>query len=216
MTGATPIAQLTAPRRSGGSRARRTGVGALTAAALGAIVLSGCGSPSNAANNSTANVSAERARAQFETCMRQHGVNIRPQPNGGGTVRVDGGKDTAVFQGAQRACQKYLRGAFGNITPAQKAQFRQALVKFTACLRQHGQNVPDPTFNDAGAPGAAPQSGGAGGGPRNQPFGGVNRETPAFQAAAKACQNNLPKPPGGGGLQFHVGVGPGGPPGKGP
>ena len=220
MTEPTPIALLTAARRGGGSRARRTSAGALAAAALVAVALSGCGGSSNPSTSSTANVSAQKARAQFTTCMQQHGVNIRSQagPNGGGTfqVRVDG-KNTAAFQAAQRACQKYLRGAFGNITPAQKAQFRQALVKFTACLRQHGQNVPDPTFNDSNAPGAAPPTtvrpgGGGSNGPRVA-FGMVNKDTPAFQAAAKACQNNLPKPPGGGGVQVFAGGGPGGKPG---
>jgi hypothetical protein len=219
LTGPTPIALLTAARRGGGSRARRTGAGALAAAAVVAVALSGCGGSSNAATSSTANVTAEKARAQFTTCMQQHGVNIRTQagPNGGGIqvqVRVD--KNTAAFQAAQRACQKYLRGAFGNITPAQKAQFRQAMVKFTACLRQHGQNVPDPTFNGDGAPGAAPPTtarpgGGSSNGPRTD-FGGVDRNTPAFQAAAKACQSNLPKPPGGG-VRFGVGGPGGGPPG---
>jgi hypothetical protein len=151
--------------------------------------------------------------------MQQHGVNVRSQagPNGGGfQVRVDN-KNTAAFQAANRACNKYLRGAFGNISPAQKAQFRQALVKFTACLRAHGQNVPDPTFNGDGAPGAAPPTtsrsggGGSSNGPRTA-FAGVDRNTPAFQAAAKACQSNLPRPPGGG-VQFRAGGPGGGPPG---
>ena len=214
MTGPTPNALLTAVRHGAGSSARRTGAGALAAAALGAIALSGCGGSSSAATSSTANISAQKARAAFTSCMQQHGVDIRSAagPNGGGVqVRID--RNTPAFQAAFNACRSYLRGAFGNITPAQQAQFRQALVKFTTCLRQHGQNVPDPTFS-GGAPGGGPPTGARpDGGPRGV-FAGIDRNSPAFQAAAKACQSNLPKPPGGGGFRF--GAGPGGPPGGGP
>jgi hypothetical protein len=211
LTGPTLTTALAAARRRGGSSERRSGAGALAAVALGAIALSGCGGSSNAATSSTANVTAQKARAQFTTCMQQHGVDVRTQagPNGGGVqVRID--RNTAAFQAANTACRKYLRGAFGNITPAQQAQFRQALVKFTTCLRQHGQNVPDPTFS-GGAPGEGPPTGARPGGGARGVFAGIDRNSPAFQAAAKACQSNLPKPPGGGGLRF--GVGPGGPPG---
>jgi hypothetical protein len=218
LIGPTLTTALAAARRRGGWSARRTGAGALAAAALGAVALSGCGGSSSAATSSTSNITAQKSRAAFTSCMQQHGVDIRSQagPNGGGVqVRID--RNTPAFQKAFTACRSYLRGAFGNITPAQQAQFRQALVKFTACLRQHGQNVPDPTFGGDGAPGGGPPTGARPGGGARGVFAGIDRNSPAFQAAAKACQSNLPKPPGGGGFRFGVGPGgPGGPPGGGP
>lgn len=183
--------------------------GALLPAA-GALAMIGCGGSSNAATNSTANISQQKAQAQFEDCLRQHGVNLSPSNNPGGpvTFRID--RNTPAFQSAFQACRSYLRNAFGNVTPAQQAQFRQQAVKFTACLRAHGQNVPDPTFNDA-APGGGPETsaGGSGsGGAVRQVFGGVDRNSPGFQAAVQACQSVAPKPPGG---AIRIGVGGPGP-----
>jgi hypothetical protein len=150
--------------------------------------------------------------------MSKHGVTVTQRQGtaggggGGGGVQARADRNTPAFQAAFTACRSLLRSAFGNITPAQQAQFRQALVKFTTCLRQHGQNVPDPTFS-GGAPGGGPPTGARPGGGPGGVFANVDRNSPAFQAAAKACQSNLPTRPGGGGPRFGFGGGPGGGPG---
>lgn len=188
---------------------RRATAASLAVAVIGAVAISGCGGSSNAASNTNSDVSRQKARAQFQNCLRQHGAQVTTSQNGGVDVQIN--RNTPAFQSALKACQGYLRKAFGNVTPAQRAQFRQAAVKFTACLRAHGQNVPDPTFNDG--PSTSTSSGGGGQGVK-QVFAGVDRNTPAFQAAVKACQSNLPKPPGG---AVRIGIGgPGGPPPGGP
>ena len=130
--------------------------------------------------------------------MRQHGVNI-PDPTGnGGPPPGAGGIDrnSPQFQAAIKVCGKNLRGAFGNVTPAQRQQFQAAMLKFAQCLRSQGLNVQDPQFNASGSPTSRPPGDGGGG-----PGGflrGLDRNDPKTQAAMKACQASLPQRPGGG------------------
>jgi hypothetical protein len=103
----------------------------------------------------------------------------------------------AQVNSARQACAQYFAKAFPqlNLSPAQRAQVQQQLVKFAECMRSHGVNVPDPTFNGSGS--------GRGFGFRRA-FGSVDRNSPAFQSAMKACQSLRP--------QFGRGGGGGAPP----
>lgn len=57
--------------------------------------------------------------------------------------------------------------------PALSASQRAAALRFAACMRAHGLNFPDPTFS---------------GGNRQIKLGpGLNLDSPAVQAASKAC-----------------------------
>jgi hypothetical protein len=89
----------------------------------------------------------------------------------------------AQINTALQACRQYLAKAFPqfNLTPAQRAQFQQQLVKFAECMRSHGVNVPDPTFNGNGLFGF------------RQAFRSIDRNSPAFQSALKACQSLRPR-----------------------
>ena len=170
--------------------------------ALG-VAVSGCGGSSNARVPLPAGRTRLARRPGWispPACASTASTSRIPVAAGGGGGGFrDLNRNTPAFQSAFTACRSHLAGAFGNITPAQRAQFRQQIVKFAACLRQHGQNVPDPTFNDA--PGGGPGGPGRGGGPGGI-FSSVNRNSPAFQAAAKACQSQLPRRPGGGPGRF--------------
>lgn len=105
----------------------------------------------------------------------------------------------------QGPCKKYQSAAFGNITPQQRQEFQDAFVKFSACMRQNGVNIPTPNFNGGGA------GGGAGGGTqrRGGGLGGINRNDPKVKAALQKCQSSLPN---GGRFGGPGGGGPGGPP----
>jgi hypothetical protein len=174
-------------------------------AALG-VALTACGSSSPSTTNASAGSGGSsttssstryQARLNLAKCLRAHGVNVSdPSPNGG----LPGGGETLRtlqsnpnFQSAIKACAQYQRQAFplGNLSPAQRAQFQQALVKFAQCMRAHNVNVPDPTTS-------------AGGGFRIfRQVPSSERNSPAFRSAAQACSSNLPfrpggRPPGGG------------------
>jgi hypothetical protein len=176
---------------------RRLVAASLVVVAL-AVGLSACGSSSSGSTQTAASTGAQAAaRLNLAKCFRAHGINV-PDPSTGGGPAGGGNLfrelrnySQAQVTAARQACQKYLSAAFPrlNISPQQRAQLQQQLVKFAQCMRSHGVNVPDPTFNNNGTPG-----GGAGGG---FGFGGGfrsgQRNSPAFQAAAKACQSLRPR-----------------------
>jgi hypothetical protein len=168
-----------------------------------AVGVSACGSSSsNSSTDAAASTSSQtyQARLNLAKCFRAHGINV-PDPSANGGAAGGGGDIFRSLQGysqaqvntARQACQQYISKAFPrlNLTPAQRAQFQQQLVKFAQCMRSHGINIPDPTNNGGGGFGF------------RQAFRSIDRNSPAFQAANKACSSLRP--------QFGRG-GPGAPP----
>lgn len=188
-------------------RRRAAALGLLSAALV--IGVSGCGSASSTSSSSVASAgggpggSTYQARLSLAKCMRSHGVNVPdPSANGGpaGGGGAGGGGFRALrsnpnFQSAIQACAKYRSKAFGlaNITPAQRAQFQQELVKFAQCMRSHGIDIPDPSTSGGGGFGIFRQ------------IPSSERSSPAFQTALKSCSSTLPRFGRGGG----AGGGPG-------
>jgi hypothetical protein len=159
---------------------------ALPAVAV-ALGLAACGgSAGSGASAANADSKAETARIRLQQCLRENGLDVPDNPGTGGTrLRIDATKARAAMQ----KCRKYQQAAFGTITPQQRQEFRDAFTKFSACMRQHGVDVPEP----GSGPRTAPPGGG---GPR------FDRASPTAQAALKACQDKLPKGGRGGGLRF--------------
>jgi hypothetical protein len=180
-------------------------VTALLVLGIGAGV-AGCGSSNSSSSSATSSGAQFQARLNLAKCFRSHGVNV-PDPSSGGGVA--GGGDVfrilrnysrAQIQAAAQACRKYFAQAFPrlNLSPAQRAQLQHQLTKFARCMRSHGVNVPDPTFNNGGGFGF------------RQGFKSVDRNSPAFKSALAACQSLRPRFGRGGG-GFAIQVAPGGP-----
>ena len=156
-----------------------------------AVGLAACGSSSSSGTSSDGTTGAQfQARLNLAKCFRAHGLNV-PDPSPGGGAAGGGGVFRSLRQysqaqvtAARQACQQYFAQAFPrlNLSPAQQAQFRQQLVKFAECMRSHGVNIPDPSTT----------TGGGGFGFARQ-FGSVDRNSPAFQSAAKACASLRPR-----------------------
>jgi hypothetical protein len=175
---------------------------AITAAL--AAGLTACGSSSSTSGSSATSGAQFQARLNLAKCFRAHGINV-PDPSPGGGAAGGGGVFRALrtlpqaqVQGARQACQQYISQAFPqlNLSPAQVAQLRQQTVKFAECMRSHGINIPDPTFNGTGGFGIGRE------------LRSIDRNSPAFVAANTACGSLRPRFGRGGG-----GGGPGGPPG---
>ena len=161
-----------------------------------AVGVSACGSSSSASSSAVAgtavSTSSSRytARLAYAKCMRAHGVNVPdPSPNGGPAGGGGGGgafraqQNSPNFQAASQACAS-LRAkafAFANISPAQRAQFQQQLVKFATCMRSHNIDIPDPSTTGGGGFGIFRQ------------IPSSERNSPAFQTALKACSSTLPR-----------------------
>ncbi len=174
----------------------------LLAGAL-ALGVSACGSSSSSTTTTAAaagagaaggSTAAYTARLNYAKCMRAHGVNVPdPSPNGGPAAGGGAGGFRALrsspnFASANQACAKYrAAGGFGNLSPAQRAQFQQDLVKFAECMRSHSIDIPDPSTSSGGGFGILRQI------PSSQ------RSSPAFQTALKGCSSTLPFRRGGAG-----------------
>jgi hypothetical protein len=185
-----------------GSLRRRTLAVCVLGATL-ALAVSACGSSSSTTSAASAGAagaggggggtsgSTYQARLNFAKCMRAHGVNVPdPSANGGpagGAGAAGGGfralRNSPNFQAASQACAKYRAKAFGfgNLTPAQRAQAQQQLVKFAECMRSHSIDIPDPSTSSGGGFGIFRQ------------IPSSERQSPAFQAATKACSSVLPR-----------------------
>jgi hypothetical protein len=142
-------------------------------------------------------------------CFRAHGINV--SDSGASTTGGGGGAGgifsalrnypRAEIEAAMTACKQYLSAAFpaATLTPAQRAERTQELVKYATCMRSHGVNIPDPTTS-GGGPGGGGFAFGAGGGAG---AGGTNFRslinTPAYKTANTACASLRPKFGRGGG-----------------
>jgi hypothetical protein len=86
---------------------------------------------------------------------------------------------------AEQACRKYMEDVEPpELSPEQQEEMKKAALAHAQCMREHGlENFPDPTFDESG--GAQIRIG---------PGSGLDPEDPDFQAAEKACRDELPDP----------------------
>jgi hypothetical protein len=169
---------------------------ALTLTGL-AISLAACGGSGNEpANASDSEADRETAQVRLQQCLRKQGVNL-PSPGQRGEFRdtpLDRQKMRKAMEGP---CKKHREEAFGDFTEEDRQEMRDRMVKFSACMRRNGVDMPDVK---------------AGGGPQRVT---IDRDNPRVQKAEKACRKLLPQPPGGprrgpgGGPQIMMGPGPG-------
>jgi len=135
----------------------------------------------------------------YSQCMRSHGVPEFPEPTEGKLLvrssdhngRVTGvNPQSSQFQVAQKACAKLAPNEGKPPSPAQQAKMQEGALKFSQCMRTHGvPSFPDPEFSSSGG-GVRVRIGGKGG------PGGIDPNSPQFQAAQRACQSVVPKLPG--------------------
>jgi hypothetical protein len=155
----------------------------LLAAGIG---LAACGS---SASNATATTARSGQALAFARCMRSHGVPNFPDPTGGslglqlersadGTTKVNGvAVNGPAFQSAMSSCRSYLPNG-GHPSAAQTAKAKAQALAMSRCMRSHGvPNFPDPQFQSGPGGGFGIRLGGP----------GINPNSPAFQAAQKAC-----------------------------
>jgi hypothetical protein len=159
-------------------------------------ILAGCGSSASAGTGTGTGggPSADNhAKAlAFAACMRAHGVPTFPDPKTGsggemqiqslnGNTKVNGvAINGPAFQSAMQACRSKLPN--GGHPQALTGARKQAMLKFSACMRSHGEpHFPDPTFS------------GDGGGLMIDKRSGIDPNSPAFKKAQQACQSLIGK-----------------------
>ena len=141
---------------NGGTTLRRFGVGGALTVLAATLVLTGCGgssdSSSSAAATSSASATTSAKLSAFQTCLKQHGVTVkpgqfgarprgsfspsafptrspRPRPSFTGSFAAS---DSAAF----KACAKYAPAGFGG--GFGRTISSSALAAFKSCLSQNG------------------------------------------------------------------------------
>jgi hypothetical protein len=164
---------------------------------LSAVAVGACGGDSPGADAATREQKARDAQLAFAKCMRDHGIDMPdPSPNQGGiNLRVPRGTSPAKVDAADKACQKHLEAVRGpDLSPEQEKKFQEAALAQARCMREHGVDMPDPTFDGNGRATIRIRggSGHKGSGPDDDPD---------FKKAEEACRRLAPKPPGGAGTE---------------
>jgi hypothetical protein len=92
------------------------------------------------------------AALEFAECMRKQGVDMPdPQPGGGLVLRAgpETGNDPETVERAQEACRKHLEDVRPpELSEEDQREFREQALKHARCMREHGIDIPDPTFGD--------------------------------------------------------------------
>jgi hypothetical protein len=122
----------------------------------------------NDAKDTKSTKAPEDAFLDYARCMREHGIDM-PDPDttgGPGIVKfgavassADGGSSADMsnpglskFEDADKACRDLL-GDVGPQTmdPKQQQEMQDQALAFSRCMREHGIDMPDPTFSGQGA-----------------------------------------------------------------
>ena len=149
-------------------------------------------------------VDPEVAIADFEACMKEHGVDVqiaiageggggpstgefRAPANAGeaqpGGAKPGDGPDLKAMEEADQACRHLLpSGMMGDPNATMDPEMADQLLDFSKCMRDHGIDFPDPQFE--------------GGGVRIQMDEGMDPSSQAFMDAQEACGDMLPGRPG--------------------
>ena len=153
---------------------RKTMVGAMLFAAL---AVAGCGNDATTAADSDGKAapSFQDAMVDYAACMRENGVDM-PDPTftdgdgtGGGPMTfaiplgatdAGGGPGAALtvgpdptFKAAAEACQSIMDAVqqeMPKLSAEEEAKMRDSALKFAQCMREHGVDMPDPTFDAGG------------------------------------------------------------------
>jgi len=170
---------------------------ALTALSLPLAACGGSGGDAATAADSAADRDA--ARVRLEQCLRKEGVDL-PEPGQAASQRRPGAGDRDKVRAAlEGPCKKYQQEAFGDVSAEDRQEMRDRMVKFSACMRKQGVDIPDMRPGEAGGP------------PRR-----VNLNSPRARKATEKCRDLLPTRPGGqgggqgGGPGIQIGPPPGG------
>jgi hypothetical protein len=155
------------------------------------LLLAGCGADDPGGETGAANPeqSDRDAMLAFAACMRENGIDMPdPAPDERGIrLRVPEGISEAKADKAHEACNKHLDEMEPpEMSEEQQKEFQEAALAHAECMREHGIDMPDPTFGENGR---AQIRIGKGSGIDIDP------ESAKFQEAQEACEDELPERP---------------------
>jgi predicted small lipoprotein YifL len=156
----------------------------LVAAVAATASLAACGSDGPQPASADQQAKMRKSMLDFARCMRENGVDM-PDPQFEGnrvTMRAGGpgngkGADADKMRAAERACAKYRDAVKPpELSPEKREEFKQGALANARCMREHGIDMPDPTFDSNG-------------GARMELGGGIDPQSPKFKKAQEACRS---------------------------
>ena len=161
----------------------------LAAALACGLALTACGADDPAAEPAAGDrEQANRdAMLDYASCMRENGVDMPdPEPGGGIRLRVPEGVSPDKVEAAQEQCREHLDAVEPpELSEEQQKEFQEAALAHARCMREHGIDMPDPTFGEDGRAQVRIRRGAGAGGP--------DPEDPEWKAAEEACRDELPE-----------------------
>ena len=154
----------------------------LLAAVAATASLAACGSDSPQPAAADQQAKMKQSMLDFARCMRENGIDMADPKFEGNrvTMRAGGpGKpgDPDKMKAAEKACAKYRDAVKPpEISPEKAEEFKKGALANARCMREHGIDMPDPTFDENG-------------GARMELKNGVNPESAKFQKAQQACRD---------------------------
>jgi len=167
---------------SGHGRANRLRRGSGLAAIVVCVAAfaTACGGPGGSANPGSG---GSGNGVRFAQCMRTHGVPNFPDPSGSGVNLSGINQKSPQYQHAAGIC-----GRPAGAGAAQQAQAVAKALEFSRCMRAHGVlNYSDPTVSNSGNGSSITSHMSSG--------SGVDRKSPVFQDALRACRSVWPGGP---------------------
>jgi hypothetical protein len=145
--------------------------------ATASLALAACGGSDDSSGGSADDRAQFREAAlEYAECMRRNGVDMPdPSPGGGLRLTMPEGGPTPAFERAERKCRKHLEDVRPpELSEEEEREFRERALEHARCMREHGIDMPDPTF-------------GEGGRVEMRLGGGIDPNDPAFQEAQREC-----------------------------
>jgi len=160
----------------------------LAAALACGLALSACGSDDNTGEPAADREQANRdAMLAYTKCMREHGIDMPDPEPGQRGIRLAAPEGTTPeeMEEAESACRKHLEDIEApELSEEQKKEFQEAALAHARCMREHGIDMPDPTFNEDGEAQIRIRRGDGATGP--------DPDDPKWKAAEEACRDKLP------------------------
>jgi hypothetical protein len=167
----------------------------------------GTGDTTESAPDTTVSTDPNEAALQFAKCMREHGIDM-PDPqvsdDGGVMVQIGGpggeegtGPDPKEMDAANKDCEHFMKDATTGFDPPSEEDMKkmqEQALEFSQCMRDHGIDMPDPTFGTDGG-GFSVSVGSPEGGADDAPA--IDFNSDEFKEANEACGG-----PDGGGFVF--------------
>jgi hypothetical protein len=139
-----------------------------------ALAIAACG-----ASRSTTRSGGDSGAVAYAGCMRSHGVPNFPDAIAGGGFEIPAGLNTQspAYTAARQMCTKLLPAPVAQHALSERDQ--RQFVAAAKCMRRHGTDIADPTFNGPVITLDVPDQ--------------TTIQSPVFKRAEQACHYPLPR-----------------------